>query len=120
MTKVAILPESVDGGVLQYRAIAGEWQSIGATAGQALDALTAQLPKNQIELVIVVQNLEPDEFFSAAQRARLESQMQSWRHARDQNLAFSPEAQAELDSLVAAELDASGKRAARLVKELNR
>jgi hypothetical protein len=119
MTKVAILPESVEGG-LQYRAIAGERQSTGATAGQALDALTAQLPSNQTGLVVVVQNLEPDEFFNAAQRSRLETLMQNWRQSRDQNRAFPPQDQLELDNLVAAELEASGKRAARLAKELNR
>jgi hypothetical protein len=44
MTKVSILPEPRDTGDITYRAIAGERQSVGKTAGEALDALTAMLP----------------------------------------------------------------------------
>jgi hypothetical protein len=120
MTKVAIIPESTEGGALQYRAVAGERQSTGATAGQALDALTALLPKGENGLLIVVQSLEPDEYFDAEQQARLGELMQRWRSARDRNQNLSKEDQLELDALVAAEVEASGKRAAKLVKELSR
>jgi len=43
MTKIAILPIPTEQGVLFYRAIAGVKHAQGTTAGEALDALTAQL-----------------------------------------------------------------------------
>jgi hypothetical protein len=43
MTTVAILPISDVNGEKSYRAIAGDKHSVGETAGQALDALTANL-----------------------------------------------------------------------------
>ncbi len=43
MTPVAIVPISNTNGETSYRAIAGDKYSVGKTAGQALDALTAQL-----------------------------------------------------------------------------
>ncbi|CDH47545.1 hypothetical protein [Candidatus Contendibacter odensensis] len=42
MTPVAILPTVDPRGDKVYRAIAGNKQSVGKTAGQALDALTDQ------------------------------------------------------------------------------
>jgi hypothetical protein len=45
MTTVAILPISDASGESIYREIAGDKQSIGRTAGEALDALTAQARK---------------------------------------------------------------------------
>lgn len=45
MTTVAILPLSDASGERIYRAIAGDKQSIGRTAGEALDALAAQARK---------------------------------------------------------------------------
>ena len=43
MTTVAILPTSESNGEKSYRTVAGDKYSVGKTAGQALDALTAQL-----------------------------------------------------------------------------
>ncbi len=43
MTKVAILPIPTEKGEVSYRAVAGDRQSHGRTAGEALDALTTQL-----------------------------------------------------------------------------
>ena len=43
MTKVAILPIATEQGALAYRAVAGEKHAQGKTAGEALDALTAQI-----------------------------------------------------------------------------
>jgi hypothetical protein len=118
MTKVAILPEPLKDGVLRYRAIAGDHQSVGATAGQALDALAAQLPESQSNLLVVVQSLAPDEYFTADQRKRLEALMTRWRAARDSGSSLSDSDQQELDVLVAQETEAAGKRAARMRTEL--
>ena len=49
MTTVAILPENSQIGGTAYRAVAGPIQSVGKTAGEALDGLTAQL-RDEVDL----------------------------------------------------------------------
>src|SRR5690348_6528167 len=56
MTTVAILPESTGKDGPTYRAVAGNLQSVGRTAGEALDALTAQLSEEESGTLIIVQN----------------------------------------------------------------
>lgn len=118
MTKVAILPEPGEGGALRYRAISGEQQSVGKTAGEALDALTAQLPAEKKCTLVVVQNLQADGFFTQEQRLRLEELMARWRAARDAGSAFPASEQAELNTLVLEEVEAAGRRAAAICHEL--
>lgn len=120
MTKVAILPESVEPGRVTYRAIAGQQQSVGKTAGEALDALAARLDEQASATMVIVQHQRPDEFFSATQQARLKELMLRWRAARDAGTALQPAEQSELDSLVEAETRAAGERAAALRRELER
>lgn len=116
MTTVAILPISAPGGEKSYRAIAGDKQSVGKTAGQALDALTAQLGKTEFSALLVIQSFHPDSFFTAEQQERLSELMSLWRLARDQGQALPPERQAELDTLVEAELRAATARTAVLMQ----
>ena len=118
MTAVSILPENPGANGTIYRAIAGVAQSTGRTPGEALDALTSQLGAEAAGTLVVVQQLRPDRFFTAAQQQRLEELMARWRAARDAQSALPPEEQAELDALVEAELQAAGQRAAALVHEL--
>ncbi len=118
MTKVAILPISTEKGDLSYCAVAGERQSHGRTAGEALDALTAQLSEDEASTLVIVQSLRPDRFFNAAQQQRLAELMERWRTARDKGEALPTDQQAELDVLVEAELSASADRAAALSDEL--
>ncbi len=118
MTKVAILPETDEPGRVTYRAIAGKQQSVGKTAGEALDALTSTLPENATSTMVIIQHQRPDEFFGAQQQARLKELILHWRASRDSGSAFSPAEQRELDSLVEAETCAAGQRAAALLKEL--
>lgn len=118
MTKVAILPEPAELGRMTYRAISGLQQSIGQTAGQALDALTASLPDSATSTMVIVQHQRPDEFFGVHQQARLKELTLRWRAARDGGAAFAPAEKSELDSLVEAETRAAGQRAAALLKEL--
>jgi len=40
MTTIAILPEDTEANRLTWRAVAGEKESTGNTAGEALDAMT--------------------------------------------------------------------------------
>jgi hypothetical protein len=118
MTKVAILPESFEPGQVTYRAISGAQQSVGKTAGEALDALTATLPEEEKATLVIVQHQRPDEFFNAQQQARLKELMLRWRGARDGGSSLSETEQRELDSLVEAETRSAGQRSAALLKEL--
>lgn len=119
MTTVAILPISNDIGEKSYRAIAGNKQSVGKTAGQALDALTAQLGETEFSALLVIQSFRPDPFFSADQQKRLSELMSLWRAARDRGQALPPEQQAELDTLVDAELRAATARTAALMQQVS-
>lgn len=66
-------------------------------------------------VVIVPEGVTPDAFFGEEEQQRLQSLMGRWRLARDgQGQALSPEEQAELTSLVEAEVEASARRAAPL------
>src|SRR5436309_11664617 len=111
MTKVAILPIPTQQGDLSYRAVAGEKHAQGKTAGEALDALTAQLSADETSTLVIVQSLRPDRFFTAAQQQRLATLMARWRTARDQGHMLPAEEQTELETLIEAELHASAARA---------
>jgi hypothetical protein len=98
MTRGAILPELGEGGSVRYRAISGERQFVGNTAREALDALSAQLPLDKKGALVVVQNLQADEYFTKEKCFRLEVLMARWRSARDDGLSLPASEQAELDS----------------------
>jgi hypothetical protein len=117
MTIVAILPISDANGEKSYRAIAGDKYSVGKTAGQALDALTAQLDEMEFSVLLVIQSFRPDSFFGAEQQERLAELMQLWRLTRDQGLELPPEQQVELDSLVELELRAATARTAAFMQQ---
>jgi hypothetical protein len=96
--------------------VSGPYQSEGSTAGQALDALTATLPEPDAGALVVIQSLQPDRFFTAAQQQRLQELMDKWRNARLGGAMLDPAERNELDALVAAELKAATERAAALVQ----
>jgi hypothetical protein len=120
MTRVAILPVPTESGDLLYRAVSGAKHSEGNTAGEALDALTVQLPEDEAGTLVIVQNWRPDAFFNARQQDRLAALMARWRTARDQGTVLPPDELAELGALTEAELRASAARAAALADELGR
>src|SRR5262249_21169581 len=105
---------------LSYHAIAGAKHAEGKTAGEALDALTAQLSVDEASTLVIVQSLRPDDFFTASQQERLTVLMAHWRTARDQGQTLPVEEQAELEALIEAELRASAARAAALANALRR
>jgi len=119
MITVAILPVSDASGERIYRAVAGDKQSTGKTAGEALDALTAQLEGSELGTLLIIQSFRPDWFFSAQQQQRLSDLMNLWRTARDEGQTLPLEQQAELNSLVEAELKAATARTAALVQQLS-
>jgi hypothetical protein len=116
MTTIAILPDAPGSPDTTFRAIADGKQSTGRTAGEALDALTAQLDPAQVGTLIIVQQSRPDEFFTADQQNRLAELMDRWRAARDTGKTLSAHEQSELDSLVDAELRAATARASALLR----
>ncbi len=116
MTTVSILPISSVSGEKSYRAIAGDKQWVGKTAGQALDGLTAQLGEVDFSALIVINSFHPDLFFSADQQKRLSELMNLWRVARDRGETLLLEQQAELDNLVDAELRAATARITALMQ----
>jgi hypothetical protein len=118
MTTITIVPENAPESPARFRAIAGDVQSVGTTAGQALDALTGQLGGPEQTTLVVVQPMQPDAWFTAEQRQRLEELMARWRQARDAGVPFPAEEQAELDRLVEAELRAATERSAALARQL--
>ena len=118
MTTIAIVPDNPKGSSACFRAVAGETQSVGATVGQAVDALRAQLGKPDQTTLIVVQPMQPDELFSAAQQRQLADLLARWRTARDAGTQLPPQEQADLDALVEAELRAACLRSAALVRQL--
>ncbi len=121
MTTITILPENPGSRISSYRAIAGNKESSGKTAGEALDALTEQLPEADAVTLVVLQHLQlqPDKFFTAQQQGRLGELMSHWRQARDSGVALSAEEQAELNALVEAETRAANARAAALIHGLH-
>ena len=116
MTTVSILPISSASGEKSYRAIAGDKQWVGKTAGQALDGLTAQLGETDFSALLVIQSFNADSFFTANQQKRLSELMSLWRVARDRGETLLLEQQAELDVLVDAELRAATARTTALMQ----
>ena len=119
MNTVAILPISNASGEKSYRAISGDKQSVGKTAGQALDALTIQLGKVEFRGLLIIDNFHDDQFFTREQQQRLSELMNMWRIARDQEQELPPEIQTELDNLVNLELNAATARTTFLAQQQN-
>src|SRR5919206_483249 len=106
MTTITILPENSD----RYRALAGDKESTGRTAGEALDALTSQLADDESGMLVIVRSRRADQFFSGAQQERLAELM----GLRESGTA-SPEDENELEGLIEAELDGARRRAEALL-----
>jgi hypothetical protein len=100
MPTVTITPESGPQEAVLYRARANGHQALGRTAGEALDGLSAQLASAPGTTVVLVQRLGGDEFFGAAQTARLRELMARWRSARDAGVSLLPSEQRELEALI--------------------
>ena len=120
MTAITILPEKIGAEETTYHAVAGERESVGRSAGEALDALTSQLSDDEAGMLVVIQRLRPDRFFTAGQQQRLDELMSRWRTARDAGGSLAQDEQVELQSLVDAELEASRRRAEATVQEIER
>ena len=120
MTRVAVYHESTDPGAMPFRAVSGKNQAMGRTAGEALDALAAQLPREDADTLVVVRNMGPDRFFGTAERGRLEELMASRREAVAGKSVMTAREEAELEGLVDAEIRAATERAKALFHDLSR
>jgi hypothetical protein len=69
---------------------------------------------------VIVRNMSPDRFFSAAQRRRLEELMALRRQAIAGNSLLTAQEEAELEQLVDAEVRAATERATALFRDLAR
>jgi hypothetical protein len=118
MTKVTIATEDPHSANTRFRAAVRGLETVGRTPGAALDALAEQLDENEGNTLIVVQGMRPDEFFTARQQQRLAELLAQRRTALDDGRQLTPAEEAELEALVAAELDGAAGRAAAMVSEL--
>ncbi len=112
MIKVAIYQDRPGEAGISFRAVTARNQAVGRTAGEALDALTNQLPDQEAATLIIVRNLGPDRFFTSEQCERLEQLMAQSRYPREAGETLSADEQAELEHLVDAEIRGAGERAA--------
>ena len=118
MTAITIVREETESGKeARYRAIASDTQMqvIGNTAGEALDALTTRLHDQVGNTLVIVPQMQPDEFFTEAQIRRLQELMERSREG-----SLTTTEQAERDALIEAELLASAARTAALADSLGR
>jgi hypothetical protein len=118
MSRVTILPITNASGRVSYHALSGNKQSVGRTAGEALDSLTSQLPEHENSTIVIVQNRRPDQFFDAKKQDRLSELMLIWRAARDKGETLSIAEQQELEALVDAEISASAERSKAIIDQL--
>lgn len=113
MTTVSILADSNEASTPRFRAVAGKHESVGKTAGEALDALNAQIGNLESASLIMVQHMQSDLFFSEVQYLRL-------RDLLEKRSTLTKLEQGELERLVKDELIASAKRTEALADALGR
>ena len=118
MNRVSITSVPLESNGISYFAVAGDKQSVGKTAGEALDALTPQLDAKKGVTFVVVQSGQPDEFFSLDDQRRIADLMTRWRLLRDEGSIIPQSLQDELNSLIEAELRASAARAQAMLDSL--
>ncbi len=119
MRTISILNVPDSAGGHTFQAVAGDRHGNGKTPGEALDAIAAQLDSEESGTLVVLQNCRPDRYFTEEQKNRLRLLMERWRSARDTGAALPEHDKAELDALVNAELQASGRRAQAIADELD-
>jgi hypothetical protein len=117
MPKVAVLELPEKDGVLSYVAMQGNKQAVGTTVGQALDALTEQIPMTA-STIVIVQRLQADAFFGVQDQHRLAELMERWHLFQAEGKLLPSSEQKELEDLIEKELEASERRAAALAEML--
>lgn len=103
MPSIAMRTEQDERGAPQFRAIAGNQQSVGRTMGEALDALTAEWGDTIQETAVLIQRFQPDAYFTAAQYCRIQELL-------TRRATLMATERAELEALIDAEWDATVAR----------
>lgn len=116
MPTITILSEDSTASPKRFRATIGDRHAHGATVGEALDGSSPEFGTESA--LVVIQSMTPDRFFTAAQQQRVAELMARWRAARDAGTTLYAAEQTELETLVGAELRASGERAAALARRM--
>jgi hypothetical protein len=110
MTTVSIVAVPTTTGTPSFYAVAGNVYTFGRTAGEALDAIIAQVTQQLTSTLLVIQYHQPDAYFNATQQKHLATLMERWRKARDLGQSLPLPQQSELETLIEAELMASALR----------
>ncbi len=92
--------EEQDSETPRFRAVSGNRQSVGRTAGEALDALLANEGADVESSTILIQRFVPDTYVTQAQYDRMQELIAGRGALTDQE-------DAELDALIDAELEAT-------------
>ncbi len=71
------------------------------------------------QTLYIVQRFQPDEFFTAEQQKRMSELMKKLKLAQNGEGDFSLEEKSELEILIEAELEGSGKRTKKLAELMN-
>lgn len=118
INKITISAEDPESPNSSFRAIWRDRESVGKTAGAALDALTGQMKPSDSAALVFIQNLRPDAFFTEVQQLRLQELLTRQNAMKASGAAMSADEQRELEDLVFAELDGSAGRAAAMADEM--
>lgn len=113
MAAVSIQLEKSEADQPRFCAIAGKHQSFGRTAGEALDALNAQLGETESGSLVIVQQMQSDLYFPETQYLRM-------RELLDRSASLTGAEREELEELVKDEFIASAKRTEALAAALGR
>lgn len=116
MSTITITPES--SASKRFRAVRGSHVTTGSSIGNAIDEMAKETGFDRELSVVIVNPMQPDQFFSAAQRDRLSDLMAQWRTARDHHQPFAVELKRDLDELIKTELVATMERAKYLARSL--
>ncbi len=119
MTTIEIIQEKGSPEALSYRAVWRDKQAVGSTPGEALDAIERIVASGNGHTdgtVVIVQHFRPDDFFTSAQRARLQELMDRFHAARALGQELSSDERKELETLVDAEWEGAIDRAAELLR----
>lgn len=118
MTTVTILHKKSQGDEETYWAVAPKekLQTVGRSAGEALDALNAQMISTETGSFIIVQREQSDIYFTEKQLHRLQELIA----LSATEAGLTSEEEAERDSLIEAEFMASAQRTSDLADALGR
>lgn len=104
-----------------YRAIQGQQQAEGKTAGQALDSLEKILTTSgkSTNSLVILQRFQPDTLFPETEQIRLQELMAQFHDAINQDTELSDKDRTQLEQLIDAEWIAAIARTANILAQMN-